>query len=584
MRDRSPSVPAVLVTVGLLRAALAFLPATAIWSLDAQRFVAPPVAWTLWAVALLALVPAVARRVAPAFAGPGHALERSPRLVVPLLALGVAVAVFLLDDRTWFTGDFLLRVGVLGSQVPLARIVPQSMPLDLFLHITVPRWLAGHEWIADPASWARVLGALEAFTLVAVLFAAARREGTSGVAAIGFTAVALGGATLTLFAGYGKTAAEMALLTPVVLLLARRVAREGRGAALLGVALAFAVAIHRSALLLVPLVAAAWWVARSRGRAPHGAAAWGLGLVLPLVAIAALGRKLFGLFFSFDLPHHLFGGASGGTSPGAAFTPVALLDRLNVALAYAPFLALLFLRGPRRTGGGEDAGAERTVELAALVPALFLLVLVTPQQGMFRDWDVFVIPGVLLALACARRAAGWIDAGERPAQRVAPVFASALLGGALWLVQGHEPAAGLARVRAFATEAPARGGPLTGKLWEFLGDRSAALRRWDDAADALRHAVVNEPSPRLWQMLSIAESETGHPEAAERALAEAARRDPQAITLWSSWLLLALQRGDDAAAREAEAGLRRLAPGHPLLQRLDAQRAADSSGAGRAVR
>ena len=186
MRDRSPSVPAVLVALALVRAALVFVPATWIWSLGVQRFVAPPFGWALWALAALLLVPSVARLAAPAFAGPGRALERSPRLVAPLLALGVAVLVFLLDDRTWFTGDFLLRVGVLGSQVPVARIAPQSMPLDLLLHITVPRALAGHEWIADPASWARVLGALEAFALVAVALDAARRQGASGIAAIGF--------------------------------------------------------------------------------------------------------------------------------------------------------------------------------------------------------------------------------------------------------------------------------------------------------------------------------------------------------------------------------------------------------------
>lgn len=556
----------VLAVLAAARAALAFVPGTWGWSLAHLRFAPPVPGWALWAVAAIALWPLASRAQAPLFARLGRALEGAPRLgALPVAAL-VAGVVFVLADHTWFTGDFLLRRGVIESTIPRANVTPQSLPLDLWLHIDLPRRLAAIEWIADPVLVVRALGAIVAGLLAWVALVLGAEEGEeAGASRLAFAAVLLGGSLLTLTAGYGKTAGELALLTLLVDAFARRLVRTGRGAIPLGLTLAIALLLHRSALLLVPPLAAAWIVASRTGVAPRGWIARVVGIGAPLLVLVALAPKLAGLLWSFDVPRHLAGDSPGGGGPLGVLAPLALLDRLNVVLAWAPLAALLAI--PLRAH--DDDAARHTRGVAwAWAPALAMLLAVQPQQGLFRDWDVFAIPGTLVAIATARRAARWIGSGERVAERLAPVLWAAVAGAGLWLMVGHDERAGLARVRAFVVEPPQRAEPVRGKLWEFLGDRAAELRRWDDAADALRHAVVYQPSPRLYQMLSMAESEVGHPEAAERAMELAARRSPGLVTAWAAWVLLSLQRGNTAGAREAARGLQRIAPDHPLVRQV----------------
>src|SRR5262245_35118052 len=52
-----------LIMLAIARAVLAFVPSMWGWGLNLMRFTAPVPAWTLWALAALALVPAVARKV-----------------------------------------------------------------------------------------------------------------------------------------------------------------------------------------------------------------------------------------------------------------------------------------------------------------------------------------------------------------------------------------------------------------------------------------------------------------------------------------------------------------------------------------
>jgi len=565
-----------------LRAVLAFAPGTWGWSLDLQRHAFPPLAWGLWGLAALALLPAVARAQAPNASRLAGAVDRAPRLAVPLLALAVGAVVFSMPDRTWFTGDFLLRVGVLESRVPLDRIAPQSMPLDLGLHVELPRRLASAGWLASPAEAARWLGALEAAALAAVALAVAPLAGFRGVARLAFAAVALGGSALALMNGYGKTAGELCVLTLAAGVLIPRFARDGKGVQLLALGMAAALLSHRSALLLLPAWGAAWIVAARAGRLPRDWPSRALGLGAPLVALALVGPRLAGLLVGFDLPRHL-SGAEGAEGMAAWMNPLLFVDRLNVALAYAPLALVLLL--PRARAGGPAAAAARPgvplVSVALFAPALAMLLLVTPQQGLFRDWDVFAIPGTLLALAAGRRVAAWVGDEAGAAARAVPVAWSAALGAGLWLLVASDPGSGLARVRDFANGPPARAPVHAAKLWEFLGDRAAALGRWDDAARDLRVAVVHQPSPRLAMMLSMAEAQLGNLGAAEAAAALAARRDPSSASAWAAWATLAIRRGNEQGAREAALGLARIAPGHPLVSRVLGPAAADSAGGSR---
>ena len=70
---------ALAVTLAVLlvaRAVLVFVPSMAAWGINVQRFLPLPAAWLPWMIAALALVPAVARRAAPALEAIGNAIAR----------------------------------------------------------------------------------------------------------------------------------------------------------------------------------------------------------------------------------------------------------------------------------------------------------------------------------------------------------------------------------------------------------------------------------------------------------------------------------------------------------------------------
>ena len=110
------------------------------WGLDAPRFLPAPLAWIGLAVMIASMVPAVARRVAGWIEPIGDALALGGWGARALAAIVVAVVVIALPDRTWFIGDFLIRMGSLATG-SLRGSYAASMPLDTFLHGTLPRAL-----------------------------------------------------------------------------------------------------------------------------------------------------------------------------------------------------------------------------------------------------------------------------------------------------------------------------------------------------------------------------------------------------------------------------------------------------------
>src|SRR5437879_4687164 len=164
---------AVLVALAATRAALGVGSGTWLWSLILHRFLSPVLGWGLWLVAALALVPPLARRVTPLLARWGDAIARQPVGSTVAWALGAAVLAWLMPDRVRFVGDFLLRQGTVEVVEQPGVLFPQALPLDVFLHYTLPlKLIAAHLLSANGA--ARALGAAEAGALGALAAAFAR--------------------------------------------------------------------------------------------------------------------------------------------------------------------------------------------------------------------------------------------------------------------------------------------------------------------------------------------------------------------------------------------------------------------------
>ena len=555
-----------LLALALIRAATAFMPSMWAWGLNVQRFVAPLPGWLLWLAMVLVLIPAVG-------AGANTRLERAgDRLLggawTPwLVALAAAALVWSLPDRTWFTGDFLLRQGAAETGA-FPAIFTQSLPLERFLNQVLPR-LFGTFSRLDPNVASRTIEALAAAALGVVSVRLAREWGLAGSAAAVAAGTILFGGYLSFFTGLGKPASVLCVLTASSLLGATRLVRSGRGGMLLGLALAVAFLTHRSALAIAPLWIAALILA---GRAHHGAGGrtrfeLAVAAGLPLLAGLIAAPLLLRIIREFDLPRHVLpSGAHGAGIMAAAFAPLHLIDLANLLLFYTPALvtaaALLMAPGPRG-----KAGAEQRLPVVLALSFVPLLLFIHPIQGVFRDLEVFAPAGVACALLAARVVGEALQSRRLPAW-LAPALLAAVAAPALqWLLHFHDPALGFARARAIALEAPARPEVERARLWDVLAYRAFRDRHWDRAVEASEQAVRYAPHPRAVTMLAIARTYSGDYRGAESLYVELARRFPEDPLAWlglggvsvrlgdSLWSARALEKRDGYAPESREARL-----------------------------
>jgi hypothetical protein len=322
----------------------------------------------------------------------------------------------------------------------------------------------------------------------------------------------------------------------------------------LGIATAIAVSLHRVGLLLVPAFLVAWIVAvRRHGGSPR---AWP-GLALPLAAVALVARPVLGVVLGVDLPQHVAHRVGG---------PERWLDHLNALLITAPLAPLAPVLGvacarvlPRR--------AAAWPALATGIVFTVLAVVVEPQQGFVRDWDMFAPAGMAIAVIAAWLAGEVVSglAAKRPVANAGGVAIAVVLAAAVpslqWLVHLHDATLGLGRAHAVVVEPPRRSELERGRLLDFIGIRRAWLGDWNAAADAFAESAALLPTPRVLDQWSKAEIQSGD---WDRAL-EAARlwtsRVPDDLEAWRTMAAVTTHRNDRQGARLAAERILELNPG-----------------------
>src|SRR5262249_23934782 len=242
-----------LVALALARAVLPFAHSMWAWSLNLPRFMAPALGWTLWAVAALALVPPLARALSPACAALGESMATRPVRLMLGLAAGAAALVLTSPDRLWFVGDFLLRQYTLEDRpTAISTWYPYALPLDLFLHDTVGRFLMHRlGFLANDTG--RLLGAVEAALLAVIAVAFARALRLRGAPAAAAAALVFWGGYLPLLTGYTTAFSERPLVMAAAATRALALVRQGGSPFPFALVLALGFVLHRSALGLLPL-------------------------------------------------------------------------------------------------------------------------------------------------------------------------------------------------------------------------------------------------------------------------------------------------------------------------------------------
>ena len=568
-----------LAALALARLAFGIAPGMWMWGLNLHRFLPAALAWLPWAVAALALLPPVARRLEPPCARLGEAIARGAWPVSLAIAAAAALLVWLMPDRVRFVGDFLVRQGTVEEAIPPARVWPQALPLDVLLHYTLPLAIS-NTGIADANGVARALGALEAALLALAACAFARALALRGAAALAVASVAFCGGALGLFTGYSKAFAEMVVLVAAGAAFGIAAIRGGRGLLALGITVAIGLVLHRSALGLVPAAALAWvlWL-----RAHGGAGAWRdrgvlVSLAVPVVTLAVMLPRIVSVALRWDPTHFASAEvmAQGGVWK-AAFAGPRPFDLVSLVLMLAPLAILI----PALAAVGGAPGGRETLFLAVLaLPFVAVAPFLHPVGGLFRDWDDFAATGAALSMLAAGLVAETLRRAARPGLAAAVTLAVAAPA-LQWLAHNSDVDRGLERARAAVGEPPARAGSERASIWDYLGLRNYQLEHWQAAAEAFRHAVETAPSPRMLQQWALAATMAGDLETAREAYHRQLEKEPDSYSGWLGLAAVAWRIPDLAECRRALNRLLEIKPGDPdATQRLRALEAEEARRAG----
>jgi tetratricopeptide (TPR) repeat protein len=538
-----------------LRLLAAVLPGRWVWGLDLARDIPSAASWTAALAIVAACIPGAWRALARTWptAGVAHTL------IVFGSSVALALFVWSHPDEVLFTGDTALRHGEFTTVEHPEAFAPQALRGDLFLHHTLPRWLARvTPWTAEDAG--RAQGALLTFLTALAGWRLAKALGVRGVAAFAVAMLVTSSAALALDNGYSKATVEVACLTSLMIPGLVRLAESGGGLAGVGACVAAALLLHRSALALVPVWLVGVWLALRNGR--RDPLTW-LGVALPIAALATTLPSVVRTFTGFDRFHHL---TAEGTAPPfvTALHAPHLLDVTNTLCILAPIVPLV----PWLMSMSPRPQPRALALMAALaLPPVLLLLLVPPQQGLPRDWDVFAFAGSALAAVAAWRVAAVASPapragapGKAGSGATLALALAALFPALQWAALPADPVRFMARAESIlegpprrADEERAQGLATLGLTRYTRGDPRGGRR-------LLLRSMEISPHPRRLVEWGTVANLYGRPEEAIVYFQRSTEINPDLTSAWQGLAQSAAALADTARLRVATVQLQRLEP------------------------
>jgi len=368
----------------------------------------------LFAPPLVALACALAAAVVVGWADPRVSIERQSTAAVVAVVAGALFYYLrthvLNQDGTMLTPKFERDVPLLGAHLTHDEL------LELFVHSRV--WYYTHRWwnwsvVFSYQVVSCVAGSLFVYTLLRLTRRLARDRPWL------FLAGVLSGGSMQLFFGdvenYTVTAAIVALY---VLAALRFIARETTLSAPIAV-LAVAMCFHLEAAWLLP--SAVYLFVVSREREASLREVWRSAMIgTAAVASVAVAFHFYGLplwrFFSSHAGHALRGsGAFAIGMPSQYY-----LDQLNLLALLCPAAALLL---PAAIWHRRPADEQAVFLGIATASMLVFQAVWKAQLGVFDDWNLYAIGGLITALLVWRYAAA---AAVTPAMRIAGAALAAI--------------------------------------------------------------------------------------------------------------------------------------------------------------
>jgi tetratricopeptide (TPR) repeat protein len=556
-----------LIALALSRAITAYTPSMWLWGFNVRRFLGPGHDWLNWLDVAVGVVLPLAALLVPIATVLGNSIVRLPAISSLVAATLLASLAWLLPDRLLFTGDFLMRQGTVTQGKTAAELFPQALPLDVLLHVELPSFLVAHGGLSANGA-GRLIGVLEVAVLALLALVFVRALALRGTAALAAALTVICGGYLGLFTGYGKSFAELCLVTVAVGAFGVRAVREGGGLLPLSLAVSAGIALHRSGLAflpVLPVVWTLWWNRHGRDgawRRPATLAAF----AMPFATLAVLAPRILAAMRVRDAAHFLPADARSSGILHAAFSGTRALDLANLAALLSPLAPAIPLVA---LGFGAPLLRRREgwVLGALALPLVGMMPFVHPAQGVFRDWDVFAASGVALSLIAAWLVGEVVRSPRRGALGVA-VMVGVALPSVQWLAHLSDFERGAERVRAFVTETPQRTEDERATTWEFLGNRSFARKRWEDASLAYRNAAEQSPNPRLFAQWGMAEAMQGHYREAQGLYARAVERNPDFTLAWLGLATSSTWLDDTATCARATRAIQQLNPDHEQLPAL----------------
>jgi hypothetical protein len=261
----------------------------------------------------------------------------------------------------------------------------------------------------------------------------------------------------------------------------------------------------------------------------------------------------------------------------AALSGARIVDLVNLIGLLAP-IALATLALPFTLGRATIARREALVLGALLAPLLTLMLVVHPQQGIFRDIDVFAPSAVAISAFTAWLVGETLRDRPRHAWLAAPVALTCVASSVCWLALHHDVPRGTAWVKSLVTDPPGRSPNERGLTWDYLGSQAAEADRWTEAAEAFEHAAETAPSPRILSLWGAAEMMTGRFDRALELYRRSLALDPNSRIALRGLAWTSFRVGDYAEARRAALELQRRNFDAPEVPEM--LRALDSLGVG----